>query len=432
MTMNNKILLFFLVAVQGNLLAQPTFFHQAAALGPYIENPNPNYSNWQKQSSQSDDFASQIDLTKWNPIDRPPCSLPGICCNYTPHNWDQPENLSIQSDPLASSDVLNIKLDLCTPNNVCFSPTYSANCVWANYNYYFTTGGIQSVNANYNYGYYEASIKLPGWYYNGAATGDGFHPAFWLYASHSGCAKNEVDIMEPGGLQYANANFNEGGFWDYKKSCWGTACTTNSNCGFCSLTEYGMELKVGRAQITTSDPLFLNYHNYAVEYMPDRIIFYLDNKPYSWFLNPNCQAPNSSAEITHAFQSQPMYVVFNNQTDYMPGFAGGPADGSNFGIPMPNNPPSWGDDNTAMKVDYFYYWKLKLDCSKNEIIYSTSDLNTFYYAVKKTILFNGVISTALTAPLNNLTFRATDEIEVLPGFDTSYGSTLNLEISTCN
>lgn len=66
------------------------------------------------------------------------------------------------------------------------------------------------------------------------------------------------------------------------------------------------------------------------------------------------------------------------------------------------------------------------------MIHNDTELSNFVFAVKQSITFNGTINTTTIAPLNNLTFRAINEIEVLPGFETSLGSQLDLQITPCN
>jgi hypothetical protein len=89
-----------------------------------------------------------------------------------------------------------------------------------------------------------------------------------------------------------------------------------------------------------------------------------------------------------------------------------------------------------MFTDYFYYWKLKHDpgpgCTAVSVIHNNTDLSNFYFAVKQSITFDGTINLTTSAPLNNLTFRATDAIHIQPGFGAPGGSTLHLTITPCN
>src|SRR5438034_11278806 len=95
----------------------------------------------------------------------------------------------------------------------------------------------------------------------------------------------------------------------------------------------------------------------------------------------------------------PMNVIFDNQISYMPGYGNNPVPyNMGFpipGIPMVGNPPSWGNQPpyyTSMFTDYFYYWKLKQDCSAASVIYNNTDLSNFYFAVKQSITFDGNLS----------------------------------------
>jgi hypothetical protein len=85
-----------------------------------------------------------------------------------------------------------------------------------------------------------------------------------------------------------------------------------------------------RTQTEARDPLFSDYHNYALEFLSDRIIFYFDKKPYAWFMNPDCPEPDVN-RVTHALNMYPMYVIFGNGIDHIPGCT------------LPNNPNGCSD-----------------------------------------------------------------------------------------
>jgi len=84
-------------------------------------------------------------------------------------------------------------------------------------------GGISTVNGTnyeaYSYGYLEIYAKLPGFVDgNGVAHGDKFWPAFWTYheeldGNNCRTVHDEIDILEPDGIQYANCNQNVCGVW---------------------------------------------------------------------------------------------------------------------------------------------------------------------------------------------------------------------------
>jgi beta-glucanase (GH16 family) len=183
---------------------------------------------------------------------------------------------------------------------------------WANY----YSGGIQSLNHDYSYGYFEIYAKLPGFYDNGISDGEGFWPAFWtcyVETDINGCRMihDEIDILEPSGIQYADAKSNVAGWHDEHPDC-----DTNN-------------VKVsGHVWYTHSQPLFDDYHKYAVEWLPDRIIFYFDDLPFY-------------IEYNHPkMVMRPQYVVIDQQMD------------NNTSV-NPNMPfPQY------MSVDYFRYYEL--------------------------------------------------------------------------
>ena len=76
--------------------------------------------------------------------------------------------------------------------------------------------------------------------------------------------------------------------------------------------------KVGRAMMTSATPLNLGYHNYGLEFLSDRIIFYFDYQPYSWIINGDCQSP-SVDQLMHALDisAHPMTIIFDNSKSKM-------------------------------------------------------------------------------------------------------------------
>ena len=77
-------------------------------------------------------------------------------------------------------------------------------------------------------------------------------------------------------------------------------------------------------------------------------------------------------------------------------------------------------------VNYFRYHQLKYDCKT--VVTQIPNFNTYDYAVKKSISLNGTT----TIPSNsNITLRATDFIELQPGFSIDTGRELYLDITPC-
>jgi hypothetical protein len=82
-----------------------------------------------------------------------------------------------------------------------------------------------------------------------------------------------------------------------------------------------------------------------------------------------------------------------------------------------------------MYVDYVKVYSLKYDCNTPVIINSFTDFINYDYKVKKSITLSGNI----TMPSNsNICLRATDYIELLPGFEVTLGAELYLDNTPCN
>lgn len=253
------------------------------------------------------------------------------------------------------------------------------------------SGGVQSKDHDYSYGYFEIRAKLSGFYNNGQPTGEGFWPAFWTYYidvkdTSTGCyiTHREIDILEPSGKQYADSKTNVSGWW--------TNQITN-NC----------PLKYGEYYFHSPTPLFIEFHKYAVEWLPHRIVFYFDDEPY--FVSYN---DNSVPDLSH-------FVVIDQQLQ-----------GGNWPL-NPNTPmPSY------MTIDYFHYYQLKKDCSTNAFINNNTDLSNFDYAVKNNITI-GTGSTFVYLNIGEIkTFRAVNEITIYGDFTVPLGCELNLIPTPCN
>lgn len=251
----------------------------------------------------------------------------------------------------------------------------------------FFTAGVWTNNFEYNYGYLEIRAKLPGYYNNGQSCGKGFWPAFWTYYTGpldpvSGCYNphREIDILEPSGAQYADAKTNVHGWW------------TNQLNGVCPL-------KYGETTFHSPVPLFAGFHKYAVEWLPGRIVFYFDDVPYFASYNDP-----SVVDLTHR-------VVIDLQT----------SDVMNSNTPLPQ----------YMEVDYFHYYELKKDCSSDVTILTNTQLNNFYYSIKRNITIGNSVNTITMSSGSNKTFRASNEIIINGEFTVPSGSELNLIPTPC-
>lgn len=320
--------------------------------------------NWQLNTLKSDEFdGTSLNTSKWDAL-----NPPSIGYDWGEGTHFRPANVSV--------DGSNLKLKV-------------EDITWSNR--YFS-GGIQSVDHNYSYGYFEISAELPGYYNNGVPCGKGFWPAFWTYyiEDENGCRiiHDEIDILEPSGTQYADGLSNVAGWHDEDPDC---------NIDHVKVS--------GDVWYTNDEPLFEDFHKYAVEWLPDRIIFYFDDQPfYVSYNHPK-------------MVMQPQYVVIDQQIDgYLP-------------VPYlnPNTPlPQY------MTVKYFRYYELKnTDCNQDVSIVNNYQFNNFSFGVRRNINIGSGSSSITMSTGDNITLRATDEITLLSNFTVPLGCELNLIPTPC-
>lgn len=345
------------------------FFHCSKLIFTQV---SPLYDeNWELVELKSDEFDQEtLNTNMW--LNPPPCAWNSLGCYY----W-APSNVKIEDDEL----VLTAKL-------------YDSE-----HKPYYSSGGIQSINRDYTYGYFEIYSKLPGDYIDDEPSGEGFWPAFWTYFQDVGdppeknCVliHDEIDIVEPDGCQYANADWNEVGWHDttFEKPC------VDPN-------KFGTKKK-GHFSFFSSEPLFLDYHKYTVEWLSDRIIYYFDDKPfYARYDDPSMIMDNQ-------------FVVIDLQID---GYMSFPI----IKVPLPNE---W-------RVKYFHYYQLKKDCNADAIISNNSELSSFYFAVKRNIILGDGSSLIYLNTGDNKTFRATNSILINGDFTVPTGCELNLIPTPCD
>lgn len=327
-----------------------------------------NDDNWELVSSKSDEFdGTTLDATKWESLNI--FTSPAIGCNWGGGSCFTPNNVSLDSGllKLKVSDRFN-----------------NGN------NYYYFTGGIESLNFDYGYGYYEMSAKLPGFNYNGSPSGNGFWPAFWLWYSdpHENCtALNEIDILDPGcsyadgktiGPNWHNLNFDD--------------CSAIHSCPNCFYN--------------TGDVLYNGFHKFGVEWLPEKLIFYFDGIPYRSTISDPTVADHFQRLIID------LQMLTNPPTD-------------NCGVKDHSKLPLY------MRVDYFRYYQFKMDCSNDATIYNNTDFQNFIFKVKRNITIgNGSSSIALNSSDKKI-FRATTSITINGDFTAPLGSELSLIPTTC-
>jgi beta-glucanase (GH16 family) len=238
-------------------------------------------------------------------------------------------------------------------------------------------GGIKSRNSaqQMQFGYLEVSAKVP--------IGKGFWPTFWLYnASCNDEWYDEIDILEPYFSSHTQ-EMNQINWHTYKPIC--------SQVGFGPFT-----LDLTGENINTS------YHKYAVEWLPDHMVFYYDDEPWFSVFN-NSSIPTHGIDNLDGVDGLTVYcdLQINNED---------------------NNPP---DDTTDLtqtyRVDYIRFYELDETFINTDIIVNST--NKDLASVYKTISFQSGI---VLAANDHLTFRATDYITISNDFTAPLGTEMTL------
>lgn len=324
-------------------------------------------NNWELITSKSDEFNDQyLDNSKW------------VVFNKDDYPWGE-GYCFCDEQVFLDSGILHLRVDkkvgYDTECRFPYSPFYS--------------GGIRSINHDYSYGYYEIRAKLPGSFINGEPNGWGFWPAFWTYyvEENDTCRiiHDEIDILEPSGEQFKYAKTNVAGWHDEDPDC------------------KVDHIKICDVVFTYHQPLFEEFHNYAVEWLPDRIIFYFDYKPFH-------------IEYNHpSMIMQPQFVVIDQQMQRnIP---------VNINMPFPQ----------FMLIDYFRYYKL-IDgfCEQDLVIQNNLQLNNYSWGVYQNITIGNGSNSVFLQNGDHKTFRAVNEIILQGDFTTPIGSELNLIPTPCS
>lgn len=247
-----------------------------------------------------------------------------------------------------------------------------------NGNHKYTSGEIISV-AKYKYGYFEIYAKLP--------NGQGVWPAFWLWSASgdtitSGCWYNEIDIFE--GIGCLSDKVTSCVHWNF--DCPRLTDSTNNLPDTIPVYHYSQD-----------------YHWYGLEWSANRITWYIDRQKVR-------SIPNDMDNI--GIQN-PMMIIINLALLY-----------PSHDCHANTNPDS--NFSKKMEIDQVNMYKLK--CDKNTVVNEISDYYSFCYAVKKSITLSGA---SQLSSGQNIFLKATDFIELRPGFEVSNGSQLSLEITSC-
>lgn len=237
----------------------------------------------------------------------------------------------------------------------------------------FCAASIKSLSPDYSYGYFEIVATIP--------KGKGFWTAFWLHSDkwdpwpEKRLWYEEIDILEPGGCQSTNADINEVGIWEKD--------------GDKTIKKYAAFEYTGLPDLSASS------HRFALEWLPNYVVFYFNGQPFHKFCN-HFSIPN-----------HPMTVIFSQGM------------GSNSCAP---------DDETInklpeyFKIGHFRYYELDCDCNSVETITSSYGLQNHDHSVKKKITIENSSTVIKTSSSKKLTLRATDEVRINGQFEVPLGS----------
>ncbi len=250
----------------------------------------------------------------------------------------------------------------------------------------YYTGGIESANFNYKNGYFEIEAILP--------YGKGLWPCFWLWGADGLNSYTEFDILEPAGCQYQFADRNVFGFW-YKPPS-NVPCSAWSGSPDYLL---GCDVKVEFDKTNISN-MSTNVHKYAVEWHPSQVIFYLDDVPIG------------SAYNDSRVPFNPTKVIIDLQTS-----GGTCAPNSLTNLPQ------------YMRVNYFRYYNLKMDCGRAEFV-SANNFN-FSNVANLGLKKSYTITNSNIPSGSNTTIRATDFIELGNGFEVPSNTIFNAVTTPC-
>lgn len=242
------------------------------------------------------------------------------------------------------------------------------------------------------YGYYEIECKMP--------THKGAYSAFWFW-SNLGHKYNEIDVFERG-ERHCHANPEKqtiSGIW---YNPYGTNLqSSDSNSG---AHRYGHYLNT----LPSDEPNLETYHTFGCLWMPERVVFYIDNEAVSEFNDPEKIPPH------------PMWLKITHLED---------RDARIF--PVKDVDTIWGDWHDEMTINYVKGYRLKTNCDEDVAVRSVSDFNNFNYTVKHTISMGGLSST-LTIPNDSVfTMRAIESITIDGSFEVLHGVEMTLMVQEC-
>jgi beta-glucanase (GH16 family) len=260
--------------------------------------------------------------------------------------------------------------------NCCTAPPTTWICGGCHSKTHYYTSGWINTKDNYNmlYGYAEARIFFE--------YGNGLWPAFWLWSSES--RYEEIDIVElfPGVLETGNNIY------------YGQRHDENMNT---SHLHYDINtVRVSKNYIYPINN-YNNWHTYAIEWSPNKIIIYVDGVVVNNIPNPNISDPKSI--ILN------MALVDPNKNDIVLPYATG-----------------------TMYIDYIKTYELENDCS-TPIWTCNYNFSSHDNKVKSVISIGGSGCSNALSPNENIVLRAKNYVQINGDFTVPIGAELYID---CN
>ncbi len=287
-------------------------------------------------------------------------------------------NVSISSDGLK----LQAKEDTITIKTLCYlhDTILKSDGIQNRRKFNYTSGKIISRDSM-KFGYIEARIKMP--------YGHDFFPAFWIFRSGDYVGANEIDIFEvqqwenyPNSPSIIETNVHLGEANDSLN------CPNDPDCDD------------HRKNSHKINGVFTDYHTYAIEWSPVKIIWYVDGHSIRTMVNHRVTG-QARTRINNAIS--PFEPATPSQTNY------------------PAN----------MMIDYVKWYKLDQDC--NTVI-NTCNFNfiTHNNKVKRHITIGNGSACSNTVPSGGLiSLRAQQFIHISGDFYVPLGSELHMSAGDC-
>lgn len=303
-----------------------------------------------------------------------------VKANYCDHGGEAQLFLEQNVDTLNGN--LTFKLAN-TPHYCPANPTVTTwscgTCVegWHEY----TSGWINTKpQFDIQYGFIEARIKLP--------YGNGFWPALWTFTAPNGDYE-EIDIFEmvPGRVEYCDHlafdNFTHNQYYMTTNIHSTTpSCEPHCNCNYSFQVNYIND--------------YTSWHTYALEWSPNKIIFYVDGQVVRNSLNPQI---SNKANLILGIGLNPSVLPYTNIPAYL-------------------------------YVDYIKVYNLMKDC--NTVVNTCSfNFNTYNNLVKKSISIGGSGCSNSVIAGTNFVLRAQDFIEIKGDFTVPIGAEFYMDANTC-